>query len=197
MKVVGLTGGIGSGKSTIANMFQDMGIAVYIADKEAKQLMNTDETLQAAIVDLLGEKAYQDGALNRAYIANKVFRDKALLEALNSIVHPAVAKDFNNWKNKQKGQYVIKEAAILFENGGYKKCDYTILVVVPEEERIRRVMQRDNTTEEQVKDRMKNQWTDDQKVPFADFVIRNNNLKNTHDQVQKIHNKIILLSSCE
>ncbi len=191
MKVVGLTGGIGSGKSTVAKMFQKLGVPVYIADDEAKKLMNSDASVKKQVVQLLGDDAYDLGELNRSYIAGVVFNDASKLEQLNAIVHPAVAHHFDMWKSKQKGVYVIKEAAILFENDGYKQCDYTILVLVPEEERIQRVLKRDNnTTRKQIRSRMNNQWEDAQKIPLADFLIYNIDLKNTENQVDKIHREI-------
>ena len=190
MKVVGLTGGIGSGKSTVARMFEEMGVAVYIADDEAKNLMNEDKVLKNQIIQLLGVDAYSDGVLNRAYIANIVFNNRQKLQELNAIVHPAVARHFETWKNQQEGQYVIKEAAILFENGGYKLCDQTILVLAPLEIRIQRVLKRDQITREQILSRAKNQWDDSQKIPLADYVINNVNLEETRDQVYKIHKKI-------
>ncbi len=192
VKVVGLTGGIGSGKSTVAKMFAKLEVPIYIADDEAKKLMHEDEEVKNQIVALLGEDSYVDNQLNRNYIADLVFNDKKLLEKLNAIVHPAVANHFLSWKNKQESNYVIKEAAILFENGGYKKCDYTILVTAPEEIRINRVIKRDHTTKSKVLERLKNQWTDVQKIPLADFVIKNTDLEKTWLQVNKIHNKLIL-----
>lgn len=192
MKVVGLTGGIGSGKSTVANFFEELGIAIYIADDEAKRLMNDNKLLQQEIIKLLGKDSYKEGKLNRRYIADIVFNDAKKLAQLNSIVHPAVAKHFDLWKNKQKGDYVIKEAAILFENDGYKHCDYTILVSAPIEIRIQRVLERDNTTKKDILARMNNQWKDEQKIQLADFVIRNTDLGNTKAQVYKIHKKISL-----
>ncbi len=195
MKIVGLTGGIGSGKSTVANMFQDLGIAVYIADNEAKKLMNEDEIVKQKIIELLGSDAYVDDQLNRPYIASIVFNDSSKLEQLNAIVHPAVAKHFDIWKNSQDGNYVIKEVAILFENGGHKHCDFTILVSAPLEERIKRVLKRDETTREQIRSRVNNQWDDVQKIPLADFVINNMDLEQTKNQVCEIHKKISSQSS--
>ncbi len=190
MKIVGLTGGIGSGKSTVARMFKNLGVAVYIADDEAKQLMNKDQDVKRKIVDLLGDGAYRDDKLNRPFIANIVFNDKSKLEKLNAIVHPAVAHHFDTWKNKQKGDYVIKEVAILFENNGHVLCDYTVLVTAPLEVRIQRVLKRDHTTREQILSRVENQWDDIRKIPLADFVIQNENLKETENQVNEIHSKI-------
>ena len=190
MIVVGLTGGIGSGKSTVARMFQKLGVPVYIADDEAKKLMAANVSVKDQIIQLLGNNAYVNGKLNRPYIAEIVFNDRSKLDQLNAIVHPVVARDFNAWKNKQKAAYVLKEAAILFENEGYKQCDYTILVSAPEEVRIQRVLKRDKSSREHIRLRMHNQWTDAQKIPLADFVIYNENIKNTENQVSKIHRNL-------
>lgn len=192
MKVVGLTGGIGSGKSTVARMFEQLGVAVYIADIEAKKLMNEDESVKKQIIALLGNDSYINGELNRAYIANVVFNDSSKLLQLNAIVHPAVASHFDCWKSNQTGNYVVKEAAILFENEGHKQCDYTILVSAPIETRIQRVLKRDKTTREDILSRMNNQWEDALKIPLADFVIYNKNIKDTENQVYKVHEKISL-----
>ena len=194
MKVIGLTGGIGSGKSTVARKFNELGVPIYIADDRAKSLMVQNTEIIKGIVKIFGDEAYLDGQLNRAFIAGQVFSDKSLLQKLNNIVHPAVEKDFQSWvleESKSSAKYVIKEAAILFENGGYKKCDYTILVTAPKEERIQRVIERDHTNRQAVLDRIKNQWSDSKKVLLADFVIRNMDLKKTSLIINKIHNKII------
>lgn len=188
MRVVGLTGGIGSGKSTVAKMFQELGVAVYIADDEAKKMMNEDVFVKKQIIELLGKDSYKDEKLNRRYIADIVFKDKQKLNQLNAIVHPEVAKHFNHWKKEQKGGYVIKEAAILFENEGYKQCDQTILVLAPIEIRIERVLKRDSSSREDIMYRMNNQWDDAKKIPLADHVINNNNLEDTKNQVNEIHN---------
>jgi len=191
MKIVGLTGGIGSGKSTIAKMFKTIGVPIYIADEEAKKLMNSDLEVRKKIIALLGEDAYIGNKLNRPYIAEIVFNDKEKLAGLNAIVHPAVASHFEDWKNDQHhADYVIKEAAILFENGGYKQCDYTILVTAPLDVRISRVLKRDNISREQALARANNQWKDSKKIPLADFIIHNKYLEDTEKQVNKIHLKI-------
>ncbi|WP_299251584.1 dephospho-CoA kinase [uncultured Aquimarina sp.] len=192
MKVIGLTGGIGSGKSTVAKMFAKFGAPIYIADDEAKKLMNEDVGVKKQIIDLLGLNSYTEEGLNRSFIADKVFNNKELLEKLNAIVHPAVAAHFTKWKNDQKSVYVIKEAAILFENGGYKQCDYTVLVTAPEKTRIDRVLKRDNTTKSAVIARLNNQWKDSEKIPLADYVVINTNLEETWLQIEKIHNKLTL-----
>lgn len=187
--VVGLTGGIGSGKSTVAGFFKNLGVPVYIADEEAKKLMHTSP-LVTKITALFGSKAYSNGELNRAFIADLVFNDNVLLQNLNGIVHPAVATHFKQWSRKQNAPYVIKEAAILFENDGYKQCDLNILITAPAAERLQRVIHRDHATEQEVRARMAQQWEDGKKIPLADFVIENTNLKKCEKEVRKIHVKI-------
>lgn len=187
MKVIGLTGGIGSGKSTVARMFQELGVPVYIADDEAKKLMNEDKEVRTKIIKLFGDEAYNGSGLNRKFIASKVFDDKELLEKLNRVVHPAVAKHFEKWKVQQKAQYVIYEAAILFEKGGYKKCDYNILVTAPVNLRIERILLRDKVTVEEIQARMNNQWPDEKKEKMADVVLRNIDLSETKKDVLQIH----------
>lgn len=194
MKVIGITGGMGSGKTTVANFFKELGIPVYIADESAKSLMNSSAEVKSEIIGLLGEKAYRDGFLDREYVASQVFNSAENLEKLNSIVHPAVANDFENWKNSQNSPYVIYEAAILFEKGGHKKCDAVILVTAPYKERIKRIKSRDKSSEEDIQARMKHQWSDSQKRKLADFEIKNLNLCNTREQVRKLH-EIILISN--
>ena len=190
MKVVGLTGGIGSGKSTIASFFKALGVPVYIADTEAKKLMQT-KPLVEKITALFGIQAYKNSTLNSPYIADLVFQDDKLLEALNAIVHPAVARHFEYWTTQQDAVYVIKEAAILFENDNYKQCDFNILVTAPIAVRIKRVVARDHTTAEKIQARMAKQWPDEKKIPLADFVIDNLNLENSKKETRKIHVKIL------
>lgn len=193
MKTVGLTGGIGSGKTTVARMFKNLGIPIYIADDEAKKLMHSNK-IKKNIIALFGEKAYQENQLNRTYIASKVFKDKRLLDELNQIVHPEVAKHFKNWLKKQKAPYVIKEAAILFENGSYKQCDKTILVISNKQKRIERVVKRDLSTTKKVLDVIENQWPDEKKITLADFVLENNSdLDTLNTKVCAIHEELIKL----
>jgi dephospho-CoA kinase len=194
MMRVGLTGGIGSGKSTVAGFFSDLQIPVYDSDKRARVLMNQDPDLRREIVVLLGEKAYDDGNLNRKWVASRVFPDPGLLQALNALVHPAVRTDFGHWCDSQKAPYVIQEAAILIENGAYRHLDRLILVTAPESIRIERVVKRDGTTSRQVRERMQNQWPDSEKVPLADFVIENTDLGKTRRQVERIHRELLHLS---
>ncbi|MHA6280176.1 dephospho-CoA kinase [Salinimicrobium sp. CAU 1759] len=193
MKVLGLTGGIGSGKTTVAGFFQELGIPVYIADVEAKKLMETDEKIRLAIIQLFGEEAYNNSSPNRKYIASRVFGDKEKLEQLNTIIHPAVGDHFENWKQEQHAPYVIYEAAILFEKGGYKKCDYNLLITAPYNRRIERLQKRDSSTLEEIEARMNNQWSDDKKAELADFIIENKELDRTQREVRQLHE--ILLKS--
>lgn len=185
-KVIGLTGGIGSGKTTIANYFNEMGVPVYIADDGAKNVMKSDNIIDE-IKASFGETLFENNILNRAKLAEIVFNDKDKLAKLNAIVHPAVKKDFEVWLlQHQNCEYVIYEAAILFESGRYKECDLIITVTAPEEVRIERVLKRDNTTREQVLSRMKMQWDDENRISRSNFVINNDNLKNAKEEVVKI-----------
>ena len=185
MKVVGLTGGIGSGKSTIARLFAALGIAVYDSDTEAKKLINTSAEIKKRIVEVFGAEAYAEGVYNRAYIADIVFRNPDKLGVLNSIVHPVLADHFNQWVALQTSPYVIKEAAILFESGSYKNCDFIITL------RISRCMSRDGSTEAQVRARMAQQWTDAQRITLSDAVIENINLEETEKRVRELNNLFI------
>jgi dephospho-CoA kinase len=187
MKVIGLTGGIGSGKTTVANMFKELGVPVYIADDEARRLSNNSSVIKKKLIELLGHAAYIDGELNRKFIANIIFNDPYLLKKVNAIIHPKVASHFKKWVGKQEGNYCIKEAAILFENGGYKDCFLTILVTAPKETRIRRVLNRDTISPEEIEKRMSNQWRDEEKSKLADLIVENTDLEKTQKQVEKIH----------
>ncbi|MFT4697193.1 MAG: dephospho-CoA kinase [Flavobacteriaceae bacterium] len=188
MKIIGLTGGIGSGKSTVVSMFKDFGVPVYIADDEAKKLTNQSKIIKRKLTKLLGEKTYIDGVLNKQFVAEKIFSDTDLLKATNAIIHPKVAKHFSKWVTKQEGTYCLKEAAILFENEGYKKCHATILITCPENIRIERVLKRGGITPKDLDNRLKNQWTDVIKEKLADYVIENIDLEATQKKAQKIHN---------
>ncbi len=187
MKIIGLTGGIGSGKTTVANMFAKLGVPIYIADIEAKKLMDSLKTIQEGLTELLGDRAYRNGQLNRKFVAEKIFNDKQLRESVNSIIHPEVAKHFKNWTLKQNVPYVIKEAAILFESGSYAECDYTILVTAPKEIRIQRIKQRDKFSESEILARMESQWTDEKKRELADYIIENTDINTTQKRVEELH----------
>jgi len=195
MMIVGLTGGIGSGKSTVADMFKALGVPVYDSDKEAKLLMESSPEVKTAIIDLLGEESYGDEGLNRSYIANKVFNDSELLDKLNGIVHPAVRKHFLQWAQHQESPYVVQETALIFENEAADKYDCTILVTAPAELRIQRVMDRDKVTKQDVIDRMQNQLDDDQKLDLADFSLENLELDKTKKKVKELHLKLLAMSS--
>lgn len=189
MKIIGLTGGIGSGKTTISNWFLEEGIPVYNSDIEAKKLMNSNLKVIEKLIDLFGEEVYTNEKLNRSLIASQVFQHKNLLEKLNKIVHPAVFKDFQKWIKSQAAEMLVKEAAILFESGSYRDCDFIISVVADENIRIKRVMNRDGVTEAQVRSRMDNQWTDKQRIEHSDYIVNNNKgleeLKYQFDEVYK------------
>ena len=191
MKVVGLTGGIGSGKSTVAGMFKALSIPVYNADMEAKNLMNTSDSLKKGILKLFGEKAYKKGSLNREYIAGIVFKDKEKLKALNELVHPLVRSHFLSWLDMQSAPYVIQENPLIFEKNDQNLFDYVITVTAKKEDKIQRVMDRDGIGESQVLERMDNQLDDSLKIAGSDFVIYNESLENTRKQVNDIHQQLL------
>ncbi|WP_423819122.1 dephospho-CoA kinase [Salinimicrobium sp. TIG7-5_MAKvit] len=191
MKVVGLTGGIGSGKTTVAGFFKELGIPVFIADDEAKLLMVSNSEVKSAVQALFGELSYINGLPERKYIASKVFGDRGKLEQLNAIIHPAVARHFESWKEEQVAPYVIYEAAILFESGGYKKCDFNLLVTAPLDRRIERLKKRDKSTLEEIEARMNNQWSDEEKAKLADFIIENKELSSTRKAVHELHETLV------
>ncbi len=193
MKLVGLTGGIGSGKTTVSAMFENLGVPVYNSDARAKKLMNTSDSLRDEIIELLGEEAYKEGELQRTYVAKKVFASPELLKELNALVHPAVKKDFAQWATQQDFSYVIQEAAILIENGSHSAFDKMILVTAPLEERITRLLQRDASSREDILERVQHQWEDSKKAQFADYVIENIELPETAEQVARIHSELLEL----
>ncbi|MFT5102816.1 MAG: dephospho-CoA kinase [Candidatus Latescibacterota bacterium] len=190
MKIVGLTGGIGSGKTTVANLFKELGVPVYIADNEAKKLMAKSKIIKRHLIQLLGNNAYIGNDIDRAFIAKKIFVDSELLSKVNHIVHPKVAAHFKRWVSKQAGPYCIKEGAILFETGSYKDCDATILITAPNGVRLKRVLARDAVSEEDVLNRMDNQWSDKKKKKLADIVIENLDLSAIKIEVLKVHLKL-------
>jgi dephospho-CoA kinase len=185
-KIIGLTGGIGSGKTTIANEFLSLGVPVYIADDEARKLMQSTEVINA-IRAVFGNEVFEKDILNREKLAEIVFSNPEKLEQLNAIVHPAVKKHFDEWLlNHKDAPFVIYEAAILFESGGYKNCDLIISVTAPLETRIQRVIDRDNTTREQVLKRINMQWNDEKRISKSDFIIKNTNIEETKSEIVKI-----------
>ena len=190
-KIIGLTGGIGSGKSTVAFMFEKLGVPIYISDIEAKVLMENSKEIQNSLIQLLGRKTYLDGRLNRAFIASKVFNDSNLLSKLNAIVHPAVKSHFESWFSKQKSVYVIKEIAILFEMNSQNNFDYIISVVAPIKDRVHRVVQRDGKSESDVYSIIHNQLPDVDKIKLSDFIIHNNLIEITESEVLILHKTIL------
>lgn len=182
---LGLTGGIGSGKTTVAKIFEEFNVPVYYADDRAKWLMNQPE-LKKKITKLFGEKAYYNGKLDRDFLAGIVFKDGESLDSLNAIVHPAVGKDYLQWCDHQKSDIVVKEAAILIESGGVDTVDEVVVVSAPATVRMNRVMKRDGVTEQQVVDRLNNQMTDSQRLKFATYVIDNGGEKMLIPQVKNV-----------
>jgi len=195
MLKVGLTGGIGSGKTTVAKIFEVLGIPVYYADAEAKQLMNTHPLLIEEIKRLFGNDAYENGILNRAYIAEKVFNDKQKLQKLNAIVHPYTIEHGKKWMNEQHAPYAIKEAALIFESGIQGEFDKIIGVFAPNALRVQRAMERDGISYEQVMERIQHQIDDDIKIKLCDDVIINDEQKMLVPQVLALHEKILQLSN--
>jgi len=181
--IVGLTGGIGSGKTTVASLFHELGIPVYDSDQRAKDLYTESKVLKAKMQNHFGKDIYTNTGINRSKLAQIVFKDKLQLEVLNGFVHPLLQKDFEYWNEKQLAPYVIREAAILIESGAYKVCDKIIVVTASETLRTQRVMARDNTTEEQVKQRIANQLTDEERLNYSDFEIKNNGTESLIKQV--------------
>lgn len=186
-KIIGLTGGIGSGKTTVAKYFASKGIPVYIADDAAKNIMNNKEVVRE-VQSIFSEKVIlKNGLLDRNAIRELVFKDKSKLEQLNKIIHPKVTSDFDNWLEKNKNAaFVIKEVAILFETNGQKYCDATILVTAPIETRINRVLKRDSTTRENILQIINNQLPEEEKMKLATYVITNENLNITYKTVDNL-----------
>ncbi len=188
---IGLTGGIGSGKSTVAKIFETLGIPVYYADDASKRLLNESESLKAAIEKHFGKETYQNGQLNRKLLSSLVFNNAEKLDLLNSIVHPATIKDAENWMQQQKAPYAIKEAALIFESGSQEHLDKVIGVYAPASIRIHRVMQRDKVSREEVMNRMNKQINEEIKMRLCDYVITNDEQQLLIPQVTGIHNTLL------
>jgi dephospho-CoA kinase len=191
MLKIGLTGGIGSGKSTIASIFEVLDIPVYYADNVAKQLMQEDDLLVKSIIQNFGESCYEAGKLNRAYLSSIVFNNKSKLELLNSIVHPVTIAHAENWMKNQTAPYCIKEAALIFESNSNKYLDYVIGVHSPENLRINRIMSRDKISEIEIKSRIDAQMNEAEKMAKCDFVINNNEIELIVPQVLSVHQKLM------
>lgn len=190
MRIIGITGGIGSGKSTIAKVFISMGFPVYNSDTRAKELINSNIDVIDSIKQEFGDDIYSSEGLDRKKMASIVFSDSDKLQKLNSIVHPAVGLDFDKWANSQNTSFVLKEAAILFETGIYKSLDKTILVTCHKEERINRVMKRDSATKEAIEARMNSQWSEEKKKELADYIIDNSGEEMVIPQVISLINRL-------
>ena len=192
MLKVGLTGGIGSGKTLVCSVLEKLGVAVYFADSEARRLMNNDQDLVVQISEIFGKKAYEGGSLNREFLAQGVFKDQKLLTRLNELVHPAVQKDFARWASEQKpAPYVVEEAAILFESGSDRNMDLTVGVFAEKELRIKRVIQRDGIKREEVLKRISSQMNEKEKMEKVDLVIHNNGKLMILPQIINMHNAIL------
>jgi dephospho-CoA kinase len=197
MLKIGITGNIGSGKTTVSKIFELLGVPVFYADTVAKDIMTADPVLVSGIKAAFGNEAYlPDGSLNRKYIANIVFNHDAELAKLNALTHPAVFRAFDAWVSGIKtAPYVLKEAALMFESTSYKMCDYTVLVAAPFESRLARVIKRDNITREQVEAREAKQFTEDKKRQLADYIIENDESQLLIPQVLALHDKFLALTN--
>ncbi|MEP6847163.1 MAG: dephospho-CoA kinase [Panacibacter sp.] len=188
---IGVTGGIGSGKTTVINIFKTLGIPVFDADTAAKHAMHQDTELKKKIIELFGEEAYNKTELNRKYIADIVFNDALKLEQLNALVHPVTIAMAEQWMQQQTAPYVLKEAAILFESGAADRLDYVIGVFAPQHIRMQRAMQRDSLTREEVLKRMAKQLDEQMKMKLCDFVITNDEQQLLIPQVLQVHEKLL------
>lgn len=197
MLKIGITGGIGSGKTTVCKVFELLGVPVFYADLVAKSIMQTDLQLKNEILIAFGPQSYSiDGLLNRPYISSIVFKDELQLNKLNSIVHPAVFRAFDNWiATHSDAPYVLKEAALLFESESHKMCDLSILVISPEATRIRRVIARDHISKDEIMLRMKRQFTDEQKMKLTDHVLINDESRLLIPQILSLHQQFLKISS--
>lgn len=197
MLKIGITGGIGSGKTTVCKVFELLGIPVFYADDVAKAVMQSDDQLKQEILNAFGIESYStNGLLNRPYIASIVFKDANKLNKLNSIVHPAVFRAFDKWiEEHSNAPYILKEAALLFESESYKMCDQSLLVISPEATRIDRIKARDHISEEEIKLRMDRQFTDEQKVKLANYVLLNDENQLLIPQILELHQQFLKISS--
>ncbi len=193
MVVLGVTGGIGSGKSTVCRTFGVLGVPVFFSDTVARDIMDSDEELKTGLRNIAGENIYRNGTLDRPKMASLIFSDRELLKKVNSLVHPAIFEVFRSWAAKKKSPYVILEAAILFESGADNLVDRVATVTAPFEERIMRVISRNNLTREQVIERMNNQYPENELIGRSDFVINNSENSMIIPQVLEVHNEMINL----
>jgi dephospho-CoA kinase len=190
LKKIGITGGIGSGKSVVGQILEAMHFPVYYSDQQSKILVDTDLIIREELIKLLGTEVYLDGKLNRPFLTQQLFSNDDLRLKINQIIHPKVREAFTNWVNKQSSNLVFNEAAILFETGAYQLMDYNILVTAPLELKISRVLKRDNITINEIQERISKQWSDEEKIPLADFVILNDEVKPLLKQVEAVLNAL-------
>ncbi len=195
MLKIGLTGGIGSGKSTVAKIFEVLGIPVYYADTEAKRLMNSNEKIKESLRQHFGEATYKNEELDRKYLADIVFNNPEKLELLNALIHPVTIKDAEEWMQRQAAPYSIKEAALLFESGAAENLDFVIGVYAPQALRIKRVIKRDNLSQDEIVKRINRQVNEEMKMKLCDFVITNNEQELLIPQVLKLHQHFISLAN--
>ncbi len=193
MLKVGITGGMGTGKSTVCRIFSVLGIPTFDADKEAKELYNINAILKTQVIERFGQSVYENDIFQKQKMAQIVFNDVAALKDLNTIVHPLVISQGEDWFKNQTSHYAIKEAALLIESGGYKTMDKIIVVQTSLENRLGRLKKRDNRTEEEIKKRIEKQMPEEEKETYADFIIRNNNEDKLIEQVLEVHNKLLAL----
>ncbi len=191
MKKIGLTGNIGSGKTTVSYVFRTFGVPVFYADDEAKRLMLEDEILKSKLINAFGRDTYSDNQLNKKYLSELAFKDEGVLMKLNALVHPVVLNYFDDWCAQQSSEYVIKEAAILFESGTDIGMDAIICVKCPKEKRIERLTNRDSVSVEHIESRMSKQWEEDKKASLSDFIIDNDGVTLVIPQVLEIHKELL------
>ena len=194
MKIIGLTGGIGSGKTRVLDFFKSKGTPCYQADLAGHKVLNEDENVKAKVKAFFGAAMYTSKGLDRARLGKRVFQDKEALAYLNSLVHPAVRADFQKFMSQQSAPFIINEVAILFENNGHLRCDKTILVTAPQSQRIARVMARDGQSKEEILARMDKQWSDEKKIPLADYVVENLDWNDSLIQLEKIYEAIMIFA---
>ena len=190
MKRIGLTGNIGSGKTTVASCFEILGIAVFNADKQAKLLMNKDVNLKQSLIAEFGKEVFLNNELNRKYLSKLAFNDDLVLKRLNALVHPVVQEAFEKWSIQQSGAYVIKEAAILFESNTYQSLDAIICISCPEEIRLKRILKRDDLSEKDLRQRMSHQWAEEKKISLSDYVITNDDSSLVMPQILSVHSAL-------
>ena len=191
----GITGGIGSGKTTCCKIFEELGVPVYYADQRAKDMYIENPEVKEQVIALLGKDAYNQNELQRKYIAGKVFTDKSLLKKLNAIIHPAVGEDYQKFlKRNAKSDYTLKEAAVMIESGSARNLDYLIVVTAPQADRIERIAKRDDASREDIKNRMENQLSDEERLKHADFIIQNTTLAHLREQVESIHEQLLKIA---